>query len=129
MAEGRRPKLVYVCVERVLDIAVRASVASVPQIIVQPGDWQSRQSKRGSVLCILCCVIRGLGIGVQSLLPLSRGVVMVPVKSGDTLRVLGGHLAKDADAFSEWQVLRADYFVVSLLISAAITSSSLDVNG
>ena len=54
---------------------------------------------------------------------------MVPVKSGDTLQVPGGHLAKDADAFSEWQVLRADYFVVSLLISAAITSSSLDVNG
>ena len=43
----------------------------------------------------------------------------MPVESGDPLRVVGGHLKEDADAFPERQVLRADHLVVSLLLSGS----------
>ena len=42
---------------------------------------------------------------------------MVAVELGDTLRVVGRHIAEHADVFPEWQVLRADHFVISLLVS------------
>ena len=43
----------------------------------------------------------------------------MPVESGDPLRVVGGHLEEDADAFLERQVLRADHLVVSLFVSGS----------
>ena len=43
----------------------------------------------------------------------------MPVESEDPLRVVGGHLKEDADAFPERQVLRADHIVVSLLVSGS----------